>query len=167
MIRPDFHKYGNQEPKEPKETAAKPGTGCRVLLVEDDVDDQFLAKKRLEASGKVSEVVCFSNGEELVKYMDAQGFHDRSVMWLKPTVIILDLNMPKVDGFEILKELKSDMFLRGIPVIVVSGNSSEENVRKAHALKADAFFTKPMNVYKFQAFLEKGWQWPTKEMWMQ
>lgn len=162
MITPDFQKQGNQDQEEKKKKTAT----CRVLLVEDDVDDQFIAKKRLEASGKVSEVLCFSNGEELIDYMTEQGFHDRSVMWLQPTVIILDLNMPRVDGFEILRQLKSDSFLRAIPVIVVSGNASQENVQLAHNLKADAFFTKPMNVYKLQSFLEKGWQWPTMEMWM-
>ncbi len=163
MIAPDFQKSGNQDEKE---EVKKSPAACRVLLVEDDIDDQFLGKKRLEASGKVSEVLCFANGEELIEYMEEQGFHDRSVVWWTPTVIILDLNMPKVNGFEILKRLKSDSFLREIPVVVVSGNASQENVRKAYDLKADAFFTKPMNVYKFQSFLERGWQWPTMDMWM-
>jgi len=164
MIASDFHKYGNQEQE--TDTPQKVTNSCRILLVEDDIDDQFLGKKRLEASEKVSEVLCFGNGEELVEFLKEQGLHDRSVMWLKPTIIILDLNMPKVDGFEVLRRIKSDPFIREIPVIVISGNASEENVKKAYDLKADAFFTKPMNVYKFQTFLDKGWQWPTPEMWM-
>jgi len=139
---------------------------CRVFLVEDDHDDRVLSKKRLEASSSVTNVVCFSDGDELIAYMKQEGFEDHSVMCMEPTIILLDLNMPRVDGFEILKRLKSDMFLQEIPVIVVSGNVSYENVRKARDLKADAFFEKPLNVQKIQSFFSRGWQYPPPEMWM-
>ncbi|MCB9991999.1 MAG: response regulator [Rhodospirillales bacterium] len=162
MIKPEFEKQGSAE----QHADSSGNNACRVFLVEDDADDQFLAKKRLKGSGKVSEVLCFSNGDELIGYMKAQGFQDHSVMCLKPTVIILDLNMPKLDGFAVLRQLKSDPFLQEIPVVVVSGNSSYDNVRRAHELKADAFFTKPINVYQLHTFLNQGWQWPRMEMWM-
>ncbi len=139
---------------------------CRVFLVEDDLDDRVLSKKRLESSGKIAEVVCFSNGDELIGYMKEQGFEDHSIMCLTPTMILLDLTMPKMDGFEVLKRLKSDPFLQEIPVVVISENASYENVKKAHDLKADGFFRKPLNVQKIQSFLNRGWQWPTPEMWM-
>lgn len=160
MIKPEFQKQNSSISKQ------SAGQGCRVFLVEDDRDDRFLGQKRLESSDKVSEVVCFSNGQELIDYMHVNGFQDHSVMCLKPTVIVLDLNMPRFDGFEVLQQLKSDSFLQEIPIIVVSGNASYDNIRRAHALKADAFFRKPMNVYKLQSFLDKGWQWPTQEMYM-
>lgn len=139
---------------------------CRIFLVEDDPDDGLLNKKRLEASGRVSEVLVFPNGDELIRYMEAQGFQDHSVMCMTPTMIIIDLNMPQMDGFQILEKLKSDPFLQDIPVVVVSGDTSYASIRKAHALHADAFFSKPLNVYNIQIFFSKAWQWPKNEMWM-
>lgn len=141
-------------------------TKCRVFLVEDNEEDRFLGKKRLEASSQVADVVCFSDGQELMDYMKLHGYYDRSVMCLRPTIIVLDLNMPRVSGFEVLKQVKSDPFLQDLPVLVVSDDSSYEKVRKAHELGADAYFRKPLNVFKLQNFFHKGWRWPTMEMWM-
>jgi two-component system response regulator len=140
-------------------------TPCRVFLVEDDLDDRVLSKKRLEASEKVAEVLTFSNGDELIEYMEKAGFHDHTVMCLRPTIILIDLNMPRMNGFEVLRQIKSDAFLQEIPVVVVSQNATPENIQKAHELKADGFFKKPLNVQKIQAFFTRGWQWPTQEMW--
>lgn len=147
-------------------TSAEPVTPCRVFLVEDDPDDCMLNKKRLEASDSVKEVIAFPNGDALITYMKDAGFQDRSVMCMIPTMIIVDLNMPKMDGFEILHELKSDPFLQDIPVVVVSGDPSYANIKRAHSLRADAFFSKPLNVYNIQSFFSKAWQWPKNEMWM-
>ncbi len=144
----------------------KPVAPCRIFLVEDDMDDRTISKRKLEASEKVAEVVCFSDGGELIEYMKKEGFQDHSVMCLVPTIILVDLNMPRMSGFDILKALKSDSFLQEIPVVVVSENASYENVRRAHELKADGFFRKPLSVQKVQSFFNRGWQWPTREMWM-
>jgi CheY-like chemotaxis protein len=141
-------------------------TPCRIFLVEDNPDDLMLSKKRLEASPNVGEVRCFANGDELISYMQHEGFQDHSVMCLVPTLILIDLNMPRMDGFEVLNQLKSDPFLQEIPVIVISGDSSYESVQRAHDLKANGFFKKPLNVQKVQSFFSKGWQWPAPEMWM-
>jgi two-component system response regulator len=146
----------------PQEDKMKP---CRVLLIEDDLDDQVLAKKRLSRSGMVEEVLCFTNGTELIQYLYDQGFHDRSVWCMTPMIIILDLNMPLMDGFAVLQELKSDAFLSEIPVIVVTGTQSPEDVKKAFGLKADAVFQKPIDVTKFESFFKQAWTWPRKDMW--
>src|SRR3982751_172244 len=138
---------------------------CRILLIEDDLDDQILAKKRLGRSEMVQEVLCFSNGAELIQYLYDQGFHDRSVWCLTPMVIVLDLNMPLMDGFAVLQEIKSDPFLAEIPVLVVTGTQSKEDVQKAFGLKADAVFQKPLNVSKLESFFNQAWSWPRKEMW--
>lgn len=148
---------------------ATPGEGnnkpCRVLLIEDDVDDQMLAKKRLSQSTMVEDVICFANGTELIQYLYDQGFHDRSVWCMTPMVIVLDLNMPLMDGFAVLQELKSDAFLSEIPVIVVTGTQSREDVKKAMNLKADAVFPKPFNADNLESFFKQAWTWPRKEMW--
>jgi len=139
---------------------------CRILLVEDNEDDRFFGKRELEALESVKEVVCFCSGRELIDYMKAQGFEDHSVMCMTPTLIVIDLNMPEMDGFEVLKRLKSDSFLNMIPVIIVSGVPTQENLTRARALKANAFFRKPMNVNKLQTFFDSGWQWPPVDLWM-
>lgn len=139
---------------------------CRVFLVEDDLDDQAFSKRELESSALVHEVKVFSNGEDLISYMRAQGFQDHTVMCMTPTIIVVDLNMPKMDGFRVLEMLKSDLFLEEIPVVVVSGELSYETIRRALDLRADGIFRKPMSVEKIQSFFSRGWQWPTREMWM-
>jgi CheY-like chemotaxis protein len=138
---------------------------CRVLVIEDDLDDQILANKRLSVSPMVECVVFFSNGMELAQYLYDQGFHDRSVWCMTPMVIVLDLNMPLMDGFAVLNELKSDAFLADIPVIVVTGSQSKEDIEKARSLKADAVFEKPLNLSKLESYFKLGWSWPRKEMW--
>lgn len=138
---------------------------CRILLIEDDFDDQILAKKRLSRSNMVEDVLCFSNGTELIQYLYDQGFHDRSVWCMTPMVIVLDLNMPLMDGFAVLQELKSDAFLSEIPIIVVTGTQSKEDVQKAFGLKANAVFQKPLNVSKLESFFNQAWTWPRQDMW--
>lgn len=139
---------------------------CRVFLVEDDADDSLFSQKQLEASGRVQEVKCFSNGEDLIHYMRQEGFEDRSVLCMVPTIIIVDLNMPRMDGFKVLQRLKSDRFLEDIPIVVLSGELSYETIRKALDLRADGVLRKPLNVDKLKEFFKHAWQWPTRDMWM-
>lgn len=139
---------------------------CRVFLVEDDQDDQAFSKRELETSDLVEEVKCFSNGADLIAYMRAQGFQDHTVMCMTPTVIVVDLNMPEVDGFQVLEMLKSDLFLQEIPIVVVSGELSYGTIRRALDLGADTVMRKPLNAEALRSFLGRGWQWPTREMWL-
>jgi CheY-like chemotaxis protein len=139
---------------------------CRVFLVEDNLHDRYFAKRLLEASSEVASVKCFADGKELIDYMTAQGFQDRSVMCMTPTIIITDLNMPRMDGFKVLERLKSDLFLEDIPIVVVSDDLCYKNVRQALDLRADGVFRKPISVEKLRRFFAVGWQWPTREMWM-
>lgn len=149
-----------------REAAAPKTEKCRVLLVEDDEDDRAYSTHVLEQSDDVAEVKCFENGEELVKYMREQGFEDHSVMCMTPTVIIVDINMPKMDGFAVLARLKADRFLEEIPVVVLSGQLDYNTIRRALDLRADGVLRKPLKVSKITEYLRHGWQWPTQEMWM-
>lgn len=139
---------------------------CRVLLVEDDEDDRIFSKSQLEASPLVAEVKCFADGDELMKYMNEQGFDDHTVLCMTPTIIIVDLNMPKIDGFKVLQRLKSDPFLEDIPVVALSGQLDYDKIRRAMDLGADAIIRKPLKVDKLAECLSHGWQWPTRDMWM-
>lgn len=114
----------------------------------------------------VQDVKCFGDGEELVKYMREQGFEDHTVMCMTPTIIIVDINMPKMDGFAVLERLKTDRFLEEIPIVVLSGQLDYQTIRRALDLRADGVIRKPLNVEKLSEHLKHGWQWPTREMWM-
>lgn len=142
------------------------GEGCRIFLVEDEEDDRLFSKRALERCDMVQEVKCFGDGEELVKYMREQGFEDHTVMCMTPTIIIVDINMPRMDGFAVLARLKSDRFLEEIPIVVLSGQLDYQTIRRALDLRADGVIRKPLNVEKLSEHLKNGWQWPTREMWM-
>jgi CheY-like chemotaxis protein len=129
---------------------------CRVLVVEDDLDDQILAKKRLSASSMVESIVFFSDGTELIHYLYDQEFQDRSVWHMTPMVIVLDLNMPLMDGFEVLQKLKSDAVLADIPVLVLTGTQSKADVDRALRLKADAVFEKPLDLGKMESYFRQA-----------
>lgn len=138
---------------------------CMVFLVDDDPDDQFLEKRELETSPYVKSVTCFAAGEELIAYMEKHGFMDRSVLNLTPLLIVIDLDMPGLNGFKILKELKSDSFLKPIPVVVVSGTQSPQDIERAWILGASGVFRKPLNVSRLDEYFEDAWVWPPKDLW--
>lgn len=140
---------------------------CTVFLIEDDYDDRLLAKSELMESEHIKEVLCFSDGEELTEYMKKNGYMDKSIMLMSPMLILVDLEMPKKNGLEILDELKKDTFLQDIPMVVVSGTDSEEKLQKAHDLGADGVFSKPLKVDMLDKYYTSAWQWPPKQMWMQ
>ena len=138
---------------------------CTIILVEDDIDDQIFAKKSLESSEYVKETKMLSDGQALLSYLDEQGYYDRSVMNWNPVLIVLDLNMPRVDGFDVLKEIKADPFISNIPVVVLSSIETRHKVLEAFTLGADGYMTKPLDLSKLEDFLELSWQWPPKEMY--
>ena len=136
---------------------------CRVLLVEDNFDDQTLGKRALESLEDVEEVLCFSSGSELIAYMEQQNADSHPAISAIPTVIIIDLNMPGMDGFEVLKRLKSEIFFHTLPIIVVSDSPTFENVNRVMGLKAAAFFRKPLSACDLHAFLRNGRTWPSRD----
>ncbi len=138
---------------------------CRVLLVEDEEDDRIFSKSALENSGYVKEVTCFADGEELVRFMREQGFEDHSVTCATPTIIIIDIHLPRMSGFALLERLKADQFLEDIPVVILSGELNYESIRRALDLRADGVLRKPLNVEKVSEYLKHGWQSPGQGAW--
>lgn len=123
-----------------------------VFLVEDNADDQFFGRRLLESSPSVNEVRCFSSGPELITYIKQH----REELVAMPVVIIVDLNMPKMDGYELLARIKSNPYLETIPVVIVTGVLSYEAFRKVMELKADAVFRKPMSLEKLETFFRQA-----------
>jgi CheY-like chemotaxis protein len=140
---------------------------CRILLIEDSLDDQIYAKRELQNSQFVKDVVSFNDGGELIDYMEKQGYMDRSVLLLTPVMILVDLEMPNKDGLQVIRELKSDPFLEPIPLVVVTGSKDEDKIAKARAFGANGVFAKPLRCEALDAYFQEAWKWPPAELWLQ
>lgn len=138
---------------------------CQVFLIEDDADDRVLARRELERSEYVDAVFPFADGQELTDYMERQGFMDHSVILFDPLLILIDLEMPRKDGLQVLSELKSDPFLSDIPMVVITANQSKEKMYEAFKAGANGLFQKPLDKDMLEQFFGKTWQWPPEDMW--
>jgi CheY-like chemotaxis protein len=123
----------------------------RLLLAEDDPDDQLLIREALAESRIANELDIVSDGEELLEYLRrGNGFGHLSGQAL-PGLILLDLNMPRLDGRQALREIKADPELRRIPVVVLTTSRAEEDVLRTYDLGVNSFVTKPL---KFDDLVE-------------
>lgn len=116
-----------------------------ILMAEDDDEDYMLAAKALKKSGSPHTLRRVINGEELMDYLNRKGVYESIPLSESPCFILLDLNMPRRDGREVLKDLKTNSRFRKIPVIVFTTSESEEDVARAYDLGANAFIRKPVN----------------------
>jgi len=114
-----------------------------ILLAEDDPDDRLLTRRALKKSRLANSIATVENGEELMRYLRREGEY-RDADALRPGLILLDLNMPRMDGREALKEIKSDPGLRRIPVIVLTTSEAEQDILQSYDLGVNAFVTKPV-----------------------
>lgn len=131
----------------------------RILLVEDDPKDVELTLTTLEEYNLANEVVVTPDGEEALDYLYRRGtFATRSNG--NPAVLLLDLKLPKVDGLEVLQQVKSDEKLRMIPVVVLTSSREESDMVASYALGVNAYVVKPVDFYEFvNAIRELGVFW--------
>lgn len=151
--------------EEKNQVKREPFKPCTVILVDDDPDDRAFAIRSFEASDKVRDVLPLPDGEDLIAYLKESGFYDRSVLCFNPILILLDLQMPRMDGFGVLREVKSDPFLKDVPVVVLSTLCSMHRILEAFSLGADGYLKKPLDFKNLEDFLAMGWSWPPKELW--
>ncbi|MBU3004542.1 response regulator [Paraglaciecola arctica] len=116
-----------------------------ILMADDDEDDRLLTKEALEESKVLNNLLCVEDGVELISYLKRQGKYADVEAYPWPGIILLDLNMPRKDGREALKELKSDPELKAIPVVILTTSQQEEDMAKGYGLGAASFITKPVN----------------------
>ena len=114
-----------------------------ILLAEDDPEDCEMTRKALEKNGLASEFQSVSNGEELLEYLNHRGQFAPPALSPTPALILLDLNMPKMDGREALEAIKADPALRRIPVVVMSTSKAEEDILRTYDLGCSSFISKP------------------------
>jgi CheY-like chemotaxis protein len=122
----------------------------RILLVDDSPRDREMALDALETYNLANEVVALRDGAEALDYLFRRGeFAGRSGG--QPVVVLLDLKMPKVDGLEVLRQIKGDPNLRMIPVVVMTSSQEEHDIVRSYQLGVNAYVVKPV---RFEAFVE-------------
>jgi CheY-like chemotaxis protein len=122
------------------ERAGRPIT---ILMADDDADDRELARDALEGTGLGERMEFVRDGQELIDYLRHDGPY-RDEQTRRPSIILLDLKMPRKDGCEALAELKADDSLRQIPVVVLATSRDEEDVDRAYELGASSYISKPV-----------------------
>jgi len=131
----------------------------RILLVEDDPKDVELTLTALEEYNLANEVIVARDGEEALEYLYSRGkFNTRSSG--NPAVMLLDLKLPKVDGLEVLKQVKSEEKLRMIPIVVLTSSKEEKDMVASYKLGVSAYVVKPVDFHEFvNAIKELGVFW--------
>jgi CheY-like chemotaxis protein len=115
-----------------------------ILLADDDEEDRMLACDALAESRLSNNITCVTDGEDLMDYLHRRGKYAPPVEAPRPGLILLDLNMPKKDGREALREIKSDPDLRQISVVVLTTSKAEEDIYSSYDSGASSFISKPV-----------------------
>jgi len=131
----------------------------RILLVEDDPKDIDLTLGALEEYNLANEVVVVRDGAEALDYLNARGTYSSRARE-NPAVVLLDLKLPKVDGLEVLREIRSDEKLKLIPVVVLTSSHEERDMVASYKLGVNAYVVKPVDFHAFvNAVKELGAFW--------
>ncbi len=117
-----------------------------ILICEDNLGDVYIITDSLENSGLNYEINHVTNGEEAIKYLTQLK---KSPSSRRPDIILLDLNLPKKHGFEVLEEIKTDPEWKTIPVIILTSSKSEQDVLRTYELYGSCFVTKPFDFDEF------------------
>ena len=119
--------------------------GLTILLADDDVEDHTMTISALRERRTANDIRCAGDGEEVCDYLFHRGAYTDADGAPKPGLILLDLNMPKKDGREVLAEIKADACLRSIPVVVLTTSKAEEDITRTYDLGVNSFITKPVS----------------------
>jgi CheY-like chemotaxis protein len=118
--------------------------GVTILLADDDEEDRAMTISALRERKVANEIRCVGDGEELADYLFHRGAYSDVEQAPTPGLILLDLNMPRKDGREVLAEIKADEDLRSIPVVVLTTSKAEEDIARTYDLGVNSFITKPV-----------------------
>ncbi len=121
----------------------------RILLVEDNPMDEALTVRALRSSGASDDIVVVRDGHEALQYLYATGsFEDRDATDL-PALVLLDLKLPKIDGFGVLARLRSESLTRHLPVVVLTSSDEQNDVLMCYQRGANSYVRKPVNAHEF------------------
>jgi two-component system response regulator len=131
-----------------------------ILLVEDNPNDEALTLRALKKSNILNPVVVARDGAEALDYLFSRGEHQGRRPLGNPEVVLLDLKLPKVDGLEVLRQLRADERTRLLPVVVLTSSVEEQDLTRGYALGANSYVRKPVDFNQFvEAVKQLGLYW--------
>lgn len=134
--------------------------GKIILLVEDNPDDQELTKRALKKANVVNEVTVVQDGAEALDYLFGTGAYAGRDVRAMPTVVLLDLKLPKVDGLEVLRRIRADERTKFLPVVILTSSKEEQDVIRGYELGCNSYIRKPVDFAQFhEAVRQLGLYW--------
>jgi two-component system response regulator len=131
-----------------------------ILLVEDNADDEVLTLRALKKNNIRNEVVVARDGSEALDYLFGTGIHAGRDLRMMPQIILLDLKLPKVDGFEVLNRVRSSEATKLLPVVILTTSNEDQDRIRGYGLGANSFVRKPVEFDKFiEAVRQLGLYW--------
>jgi two-component system response regulator len=127
-----------------------------ILLVEDSAEDELLTLRALRKNNIGNEVVVARDGVEALDYLFGTGAHSRRDLYIMPRVILLDLKLPKIDGFGVLQRIRADERTKLLPVVILTSSNEEQDRIRGYELGANSYVRKPVD---FNEFIEAARQW--------
>ena len=125
-----------------------------ILLVEDDPGHTRLIEKNLRRAGITNEIILITDGQQAIDYLFRQGQYARSER-RSPMLVLLDLNLPGLDGYQVLQQMKRDERTRRIPVVILTTTDDAHEVSRCYDLGCNVYMTKPMDYEKFSEAIRK------------
>jgi CheY-like chemotaxis protein len=122
----------------------QPTKPITILMADDDADDRMMTREAFEESHLSNDLRFVEDGEDLLDYLKRRGRYADPASSPRPGLILLDLNMPRKDGREALKEIKADPELKLIPVVILTTSKAEEDIYRSYDLNAASYITKPV-----------------------
>lgn len=131
-----------------------------ILLVEDNPNDARLTVHALEKSNLVNRIVVARDGDEALDYLFGSGKYEGRDTAAMPVIVLLDLKLPKVDGLEVLKRMRSDERTRCLPVVILTSSSEERDIIESYCFGANSYVCKPVDFNEFmEAARQLGLYW--------
>ena len=134
-------------------------SGIEILLVEDNEGDVQLTREALDRAKVRNNLHVTSDGVEAMDFLRRKNGFSAAP---RPDLVLLDLNLPNMDGREVLQEMKSDPSLKTIPVVVITSSEAEQDIVKTYALSANCYVTKPLDLSQFMRVVQS-----ISEFWLQ
>jgi len=131
-----------------------------ILLVEDNADDEALTMRALKKNNITNKIVVARDGVEALDFLFARGPHAGRNHGVQPAVILLDLKLPKLDGFEVLRALRADIRTKLLPVVILTSSKEQQDIANGYNLGANSYVRKPVDFQQFvEAVRQLGLYW--------